>query len=112
MLLMNVGISVLIGIIFILSGLLLKYKPPRSINAIYGYRTFRSMKNTKLWREGNRYSAEIMVKYGYFFMIIGSLFSVIFKQASVTLLFIMGLMLVLIICMFVRVEKRLKQLDK
>ena len=58
--LVNIGISILIGIIFILAAIILQKNPPTDINAAYGYRTKRSMKNKELWDAGNRYSAEVM----------------------------------------------------
>jgi hypothetical protein len=39
-------------------GYFLKNKPPKGINALYGYRTFRSMKNIDLWKEANQYSSK------------------------------------------------------
>lgn len=112
MLFVNIGLSVLIGIIFILTGLLLKHKPPKNINALFGYRTPRSMKNIDLWKEANKYSAEIMIKYGVIMILLGSLISLLFKQYLVAIFLVIGLMLLLIIIMIIRVEKRLKQLDK
>ncbi len=42
--LINIGMSILIGIIFILAAIVLQKNPPTDINAAYGYRTKRSMK--------------------------------------------------------------------
>jgi uncharacterized membrane protein len=104
----NLILSFLIGLIFYLSGSLLKKYPPKNINAIYGYRTFRSMKNQELWNEANNYSSEIMKNYGIILLILGMVISLLFKGISITLL-IMGLMIVFIILMFAKVEKRLKE---
>jgi uncharacterized membrane protein len=114
MIFISIGFAVLIGMIFILSGLFLKNKPPKDINALYGYRTFRSMKNINLWKEANQYSSKIMIRYGYIMIIVGSLVGIVlgFKHQLVAIFFIMGLMLLLLISMFIRVEKRLKQFDK
>ncbi|PEL01725.1 MULTISPECIES: SdpI family protein [Bacillus cereus group] len=110
--LVNAGISLLIGIIFILASLLLKKKPPTDVNLIFGYRTKRSMKNKKLWEAGNRYSAEIMIQNGYIMIILGIIISLFFKNPSTSILLIMGAMILLIISMFVRVETRLKKLEE
>ena len=67
--LVNIGISILIGIIFTCGNYSSK-NPPTDINAAYGYRTKRSMKNKELWDAGNRYSAEVMKQNGFIMMLI------------------------------------------
>ena len=109
---LSIGFNTLISLIFIFSGLFLKHKPPEKINLIYGYRTFRSMKNADLWKKGNEFSAEIMIKHGLIMIFIGSLISLIFKQPQNAILSIMGMMIFLIIIMVFRVERKLKHLDK
>ncbi|PGA99712.1 SdpI family protein [Bacillus toyonensis] len=109
--LVNIGISMLIGIIFILAARILQKNPPTDINAAYGYRTKRSMKNKKLWDAGNKYSAEVMKQNGFIMMLIGSIISILFRYTHTTLV-IMIVMLLLIIRLFIRVEKRLKILEK
>ncbi|MBX0352464.1 SdpI family protein [Bacillus toyonensis] len=109
--LVNIGISMLIGIIFIFAARILQKNPPTDINAAYGYRTKRSMKNKKLWDAGNRYSAEVMKQNGFIMMLIGSVISIQFRYPHTTLA-IMIFMLVLIIRLFIRVEKSLKTLEQ
>ena len=53
--LINIGMSILIGIIFILAAIILQKNPPTDINAAYGYRTKRSMKNKKLYLQSMNY---------------------------------------------------------
>ncbi|EEL71276.1 MULTISPECIES: SdpI family protein [Bacillus] len=108
--LVNIGMSILIGIIFILAALILQKNPPTDINAAYGYRTKRSMKNKELWDAGNKYSAEVMKQNGYIMMLIGSAISILFRYPH-TMIAIMIVMLLLIIRLFMRVEKRLKRLE-
>ncbi|MEI4802897.1 SdpI family protein [Bacillus sp. NPDC077411] len=109
--LVNIGISLLIGIIFILSALLLKKYPTTDINAAFGYRTRRSMKNIELWQAGNKYSAEIMRKNGFLMILIGSIISLTFRYPQ-TIIALIALMILLIIIMFVRVETKLKVMEK
>ncbi|WP_329763053.1 SdpI family protein [Bacillus nitratireducens] len=109
--LVNIGISMLIGIIFILAARIVQKNPPTDINAAYGYRTKRSMKNKELWDAGNKYSAEVMKKNGYIMMLIGSAISILFRYPHTTAV-IMAVMLLLIIRLFMRVEKRLKTLEQ
>lgn len=110
--LVNIGVSLVIGIIFISTSLLLKKRPPTDINAIFGYRTTRSMKNMKLWEAGNRYSSEIMTQNGVIIIILGSIISLFLNNPSTAILLIMGAMLLLIISMFIRVENKLKKLEE
>ncbi|MFJ8453422.1 SdpI family protein [Bacillus paramycoides] len=109
--LVNIGMSILIGGIFILAALILQKNPPTDINAAYGYRTKRSMKNKELWDAGNQYSAEVMKQNGFIMMLIGSIISILFRFPHTTLA-IMIVMLLLIIHLFMRVEKRLKTLEQ
>ncbi len=109
--LVNIGISILIGIIFILAALILQKNPPTDINAAYGYRTKRSMKNKELWDAGNRYSAEVMKQNGFIMMLIGSVISIMFRYPH-TMIAVMIVMLLLIIRLFIQVEKRLKILEQ
>lgn len=109
--LINIGMSLLIGIIFILSAVILEKYPPTDINAVFGYRTRRSMKNMDLWNAGNQYSAEIMKKNGYLIIIIGSVVSLLFRSPF-TMIAIVVLMILFFIFMFVQVEKKLKVLEE
>ncbi|ABY43063.1 MULTISPECIES: SdpI family protein [Bacillus] len=109
--LVNVGMSILIGIIFILAALILQKNPPTDINAAYGYRTKRSMENKELWDAGNKYSAEVMKQNGFIMMLIGSVISILFRYPH-TMIAIMIVMLLLIIRLFIRVEKKLKILEQ
>ncbi|MGG5736071.1 MULTISPECIES: SdpI family protein [Bacillus cereus group] len=109
--LVNIGMSILIGVIFILAALILQKSPPTDINAAYGYRTKRSMKNKELWDAGNRYSAEVMKQNGFIMMLIGSVISILFRYPH-TMIAVMIVMLLLIIRLFIQVEKRLKLLEQ
>lgn len=48
---------------FVVAGLLMLWKPPATINALYGYRTPRSMQSPEAWQFAQRYSAIRMVRY-------------------------------------------------
>ncbi|HDR8464865.1 TPA: SdpI family protein, partial [Bacillus cereus] len=100
--LVNIGISILIGIIFILAAIILQKNPPTDINAAYGYRTKRSMKNKELWDAGNRYSAEVMKQNGFIMMLIGSVISILFRYPH-TIIVIIVVMLLLMIRLFIQV---------
>ncbi|XLG18402.1 SdpI family protein [Bacillus cereus] len=101
----------MIGIIFILAAIILQKNPPTDINAAYGYRTKRSMKNKEIWDAGNRYSVEVMKQNGFIMMLIGSVISILFRYPH-TIIAIMVVMVLLIIRLFIRVENRLKTIEQ
>ena len=104
-------ISLLIGLIIYVAGLIVKKNPPEMINSLYGYRTKRSMKNQLLWDEANKYSAEIMMRYGLVYSLIGSILSVLFEGMYISFV-IFGLILIPITLLIIKTEKRLKELDE
>ncbi len=57
-------ILILTGPIFILAGIALLIFPPKSVNALYGYRTTRSMVNKEAWQFAQAYSARLMIICG------------------------------------------------
>lgn len=104
-------ISIVTGLIFYVTGLFIKKNPPKMINSLFGYRTKRSMKNQLLWDEANKYSAEIMMRYGLAYALISSILSVLFEGIYITFV-ILGLILVPITLMIIKIENRLKELDE
>jgi hypothetical protein len=106
----NLILTFIIALIMFVGGAILKKYPPKERNAIYGYRTRRSMKNMELWNEGNRFSAIKMQQFGILFLIAGGILSLLFKSVVITFL-LMGLMALTFMLMFVRVEKRLKEIE-
>lgn len=63
----------LVGVSFIIIGIVMQYKYPKTINPISGYRTDRSMKNENTWKEAQEFSAKTMLVLG----IISTLFSIL-----------------------------------
>jgi uncharacterized membrane protein len=61
----------LIGAIFFIVGVIMKYFPPKHINSSYGYRTNSSMKNQDTWDEANSYSARLMIIIGIGLFVFG-----------------------------------------
>ncbi|WP_429311932.1 SdpI family protein [Paenibacillus mucilaginosus] len=93
-----------------MSGVLLWKFPPKEINALYGYRTFRSMKSQELWSEGNRYSAYLATRLGIAYLVFGSILSFLLPEHMLPITLI-GLIIVIVVVMVVCVEKRLRQLE-
>ena len=63
----------LVGVIFIIVGLVSYYFPPKKINELYGYRTFSSKRNQQTWDAANRFSAIYSLKAGAIVLIAGVL---------------------------------------
>jgi uncharacterized membrane protein len=63
----------LIGVLFIIIGLLQRYLPPKSINRWYGYRTLTARSSQQAWDEGNHYSAVYMMRAGLFLLVLGAI---------------------------------------
>lgn len=63
----------LIGVLFIIIGLLQRYLPPKNINRWYGYRTLTARSSQQAWDEGNRYSAIYMIRAGLFVLVLGAI---------------------------------------
>ncbi|MFF2019927.1 SdpI family protein [Paenibacillus sp. NPDC058177] len=103
-------ITLLIGLITCVTGLIVKKKPPKTINSLYGYRTRRSMKSQLLWDEANRYSAELMIRYGLAYALIGLILSLLFEGTYLSLV-VTGLIFVPFTLLIIKTEKRLQELD-
>lgn len=50
--------------IFLIVGLIWKFYPPKKINALYGYRTRRSMANQEIWTYANEIGANMFLALG------------------------------------------------
>ena len=57
-LLFGLGYCVFMLLLF----LIFKAFPPKKINALYGYRTQRSMANQNVWEVANTFSMQVMIK--------------------------------------------------
>lgn len=66
-----------VGIIFIIAGILTFIFPPKTINRLYGYRTKTSMKNQQTWDFAQVYVAKKMVVIGLIMLLLSINFIVI-----------------------------------
>lgn len=64
-------VSTLTGIAYVLSALLMRFKPPQKINEIYGYRSKRAKQSEKHWHFAQTYSAKIMLVVGLLMILMG-----------------------------------------
>jgi len=104
------GLPVMVGVIFIVFGFILKKRPPRSVNHLYGYRTPRSMKNETNWAFSQLYAANEMLQLGFILLPIGVVMAFLsieseFSEAMISI----GVLLVLVIRLFIRTERAIKR---
>ncbi len=102
-------ICISLGIIFILAGLIQWYFRPKKINPFYGYRTNSSMKSQERWDFAQKYSAKEMMRLGALLAIVPFL-SLFFEiNSSIEIFIPFVLLLLLVLLLFWRTEKALKQ---
>lgn len=106
---------VLIPIIAIITGYLMKTRPPKEINDVVGYRTPRSKASKEAWDFANVYSGKNTFIYGIASLII-SIAAYYFMTSNAgmgemsSMLIIMAVQLiVMVIIMVVPTEKKLKE---
>jgi uncharacterized membrane protein len=108
----------MLGLVYLVIGVIQYRFPPKKINNWYGYRTSTSQRNQETWDEANRYSAKYMIKIGVIVIIIGFISTAILnnlvmplkpKEALVIFVFMLGGMLPAIL-MIVATERHLDKL--
>ena len=87
----------LIGVIFLLAGLIQKRFPPKHINGLYGYRMPSAMKNQQTWDEANGFSARYMIKLGLIMIAIGIVLVACLEMISIKEDARMGLLAALLV---------------
>jgi len=75
----------IIPLLMIVTGYLMFKYPPKKINWIIGYRTFKAMKNEKVWKFANQYCGKLWIKIGLIMVLITSLLFVFFWLKIVSL---------------------------
>jgi len=105
-------IPLIIGLTYLMAGVLLWRFPPKKVNSIYGYRTPRSMKSKKNWDFAQQYAAVKLMRWGFFLALLGLpglLIRMDYKTAIVVSLIPA---IVVIIFPILRTERKLKSMDK
>jgi uncharacterized membrane protein len=72
--------QILIALVLSFLGVLFYFFQPKNINAIYGYRTTRSMLSEFTWKAANRLSSIILMWSGIVIIIIHVLFIIILPE--------------------------------
>lgn len=102
-------IPTLTGFIFIIAGFIQYKFPPKSINAFYGYRTNKSMRNQKSWDFAQLYSSKLMMKLGLMLILMGAI-GLIYTPTETTGAFIaIGLLIATVVTLALKVENKLKK---
>ncbi len=68
-----IEIPFVLGIVFLIIGIVFYFFPPKKINYIYGYRTSSSMENQEKWNFAQKYSAIKMIQGSLFLLAVSSL---------------------------------------
>jgi uncharacterized membrane protein len=99
----------LCGVIFMITGSIVYFFPPKKINYLYGYRTTASMQSQERWDFAQKFSSVQMIKGGVFLMVISffGLLIPINEDAK----FIIGIILAILPCIYIfrTTEKEIKQ---
>lgn len=92
------------------AGILVTLFPPKSINSLYGYRTKRSMADEFQWKEGNRFSALLMILFGLLMAAAGFAGSLLIQLTQPYSLTVQAVLLIAISALIIALtERRLKQ---
>jgi uncharacterized membrane protein len=102
-------IPFLTGPIFMVAGIILKKFPPRRINAMYGYRTNRSMKSQERWNFAQTYSAREMIKLGCLLLLTSFLGLAFNLDEEIEIAIGLGMMILMVALLFVRTEKAIQR---
>ncbi len=102
-------IPALTGAIFIVVGIIMLKFPPKNINSLYGYRTSSSMKNKERWIFAQVYSAKESIKLGALLVLSGLIGLFIHPSENIATVLGLGMMTLIIVILFVRVEKAIKE---
>ncbi len=102
----------LLGICYFLAGYILRKKPPKKINPLYGYRTKRAMKNQRNWDFAQQVAAKRLIAWSIPFYVL-ALVTFLTKFNNYSVLTIGLLLMVVTTCLitFLQTENDIKKLD-
>lgn len=100
--------NLVVGPLLLAFAILFKVFPPKKINALYGYRTNRSMKSQQAWDAANQYANDLMMWVAIITVIAQVCLHFLFPRA-VAILTSCGIMTVLLVVSLFVVENFLKR---
>ncbi|MDB9922020.1 SdpI family protein [Polaribacter sp.] len=95
------------GLLFFVSILFWKF-PPKKINKLYGYRTYRTMQNNEIWNFANATFNKNLIVYAGISFLAGLLFASLAKGAISWEPMVL-VMLTLVVCI-IKTEKSISEL--
>ena len=102
-------VPLIVGPIFILSGIILNLFPPKKINSLYGYRTINSMKSQERWDYAQKVSALELIKLGSILTILSFLGIFLNYSEKTETLIGLALIIIVIIILFIRIESAINK---
>src|SRR5690606_36015306 len=99
----------LTGSIFIITGGIMYFFPPKKINSLYGYRTGRSMKSQKNWDFAQKYGAKALAVLGVLFIMISFTRTLLPFNNDQHALLGMFILIIGVVIMFLISEKAIKK---
>ncbi len=99
---------IIIGPIFTVTAIITLLFPPKKINAVYGYRTSRSMRNQMAWDTAQKISSRIMLIEGIVFTLISRLMYLIPLTDEVNLVLGLIFLIIGLVVLFVITERKIK----
>jgi uncharacterized membrane protein len=103
-------VSLLLPVIITVMGLLMRFRPPKNINLLYGYRTARSMASPEAWAAAHYIAGRIWLGIGPALAAVTVTANLALPlEPEVLLMVLMALGLTCIIAPIPYVEKRLKE---
>jgi len=85
--------NMLIPVIMIVFGMLFSKKIPKTINALFGYRTTRSMKNEDTWAFAHHFIGRIWTKLGIIILILSLLMMILLYNKEIEIIALYGVIL-------------------
>jgi uncharacterized membrane protein len=99
----------LIGGILLITGSIQHFFPPKKINALYGYRSKRSMKNNENWNIAQSFSAKQLLRIGLVQILLSPVGYLIGIQEDQQVWMYMVTMILGFIILIIRTERLLKK---
>lgn len=104
-------ISGLLGLIFIITGVIMKKFPPKKINGLYGYRTTQSMSSQQKWDLAQILSAKLFIQFGVTNTLLGIIGLFLPVKYTIGIIISMCWLIIGIILLFIKTENALKKLN-
>ncbi len=107
----DIWIHIALGPVILFISVLFWKFPPREINAMYGYRTRRSMSSNELWDYANQFCAKWMLVISLVTLLV-QVASILVFSSEVAIIVSAVVLLVLILSLIPITEIRLKKLEE